>query len=411
LGYLTRIQLQLVKKTAYLFEHYLLEVILTLTCKNLILIWFRRKPIQLVLLFSYTIGTCNEQKGPMHPNKITITKPDDWHLHLRDKLALSTTVPHSARAFGRALVMPNLTPPIITVDEAISYRERIIAEVPKNSNFQPLMTLYLTDNTELKELSKIKDSEHVLGVKYYPAGATTNSSNGVTSIEKVYHLIEEMSHLDIPLLFHGEVTDHHVDIFDREKVFIETILSPLTERYPDLRIVLEHITTKNAVDFVKDQSKNVAATITIHHLLYNRNDMFLGGLRPHFYCLPVLKRDIHQKALIKASLSGNPKFFLGTDSAPHTQSKKESSCGCAGIYSAPAALELYFEFFENNDGLDKLEGFASFFGADFYQLPRSKKTITLKKNKWRIPKEISFQGETIIPMHADQEVQWQITEN
>jgi dihydroorotase len=220
-----------------------------------------------------------------------------------------------------------------------------------------------------------------------------------------------MSHLDIPLLFHGEVTDQHVDIFDREQVFIETILYPLTERYPDLRIVLEHITTKNAVDFVKDQSKNVAATITIHHLLYNRNDIFLGGLRPHLYCLPILKRDIHQKALIKAALSGNPKFFLGTDSAPHTQSKKESGCGCAGVYSAPAALELYFEFFENNHELDKLEGFASFFGADFYQLARSKKTITLEKNKWRMPKEFIFEDESIIPIHADQELQWKITED
>ena len=345
----------------------------------------------------------------MTVNKITITQPDDWHLHLRDGDALSTTVPHSAKNFSRAIVMPNLDPPVVSVQAALSYRERIIAEVPANSNFQPLMTLYLTDNMKPAEVSNIKESPHVMGIKYYPSGATTNSNSGVTHVTKVYHLIEKMASMGIPLLVHGEVTDTNIDIFDREKVFIETILYPLIERYPELRVILEHITTEDAVNFVKTQSKNVAATITIHHLLYNRNDMFFKGIKPHFYCLPVLKRDTHQRALINAALSGNPKFFLGTDSAPHSQSEKESSCGCAGIYSSPAALELYCEFFDSHNKLDKLEGFSSFFGADFYGLPRNNKRVTFEKIKWRMAKDFSFGDQRIIPIHSDQELQWQIT--
>lgn len=346
----------------------------------------------------------------MNPNNITITQPDDWHLHLRDQSALPTTVPHSAKAFGRAVIMPNLDPPITTVRAALSYRKRIIAAIPSNSNFQPLMTLYLTENMELEEISEIKNSEHVIGVKYYPAGVTTNSNRGIESMSKVYPLIEKIAELGIPLLVHGEVTDKNVDIFDREQVFIDAILGPLANRYPELKIILEHITTKQAVEFVETQSENIAATITIHHLLYNRNDIFLGGIRPHFYCLPILKRDTHQKSLIKAALSGNPKFFLGTDSAPHGQSQKESNCGCAGIYSAPTAFELYSEFFEHNNCLEKLEGFASFYGADFYGLPRNQRTITLEKNKWRVPLEFNFEDELIIPMHAGQELRWRIKE-
>ena len=345
----------------------------------------------------------------MASTKITITQPDDWHLHLRDEEALSTTVPHSAKHFGRAIVMPNLDPPIVSAQAALRYRERIIAKIPPSSNFQPLMTLYLTDNMEALAVSNIKESAHIMGIKYYPAGATTNSDSGVTDIAKVYTVIEKMALLGVPLLVHGEVTDPNVDIFDRERIFIETILSPLIERYPELKIILEHITTKDAVDFVKAQSEKVAATITIHHLLYNRNDMFFKGIKPHLYCLPILKRDTHQRALVDAALSGNPKFFLGTDSAPHSQSEKESSCGCAGIYSSPAALELYSEFFDSHSKLDKLEGFASFFGADFYGLPRNDKQITLEKMKWRMAKDFSFGDQLIIPIHAGQDLQWQIT--
>ena len=345
----------------------------------------------------------------MKLSKITIAQPDDWHLHLRDGVALSTTVPHSAKNFGRAIVMPNLSPPIVSVHAALQYRDRIINKIPRNSNFQPLMTLYLTENIEVSEIESIKRSEHVLGVKYYPAGATTNSNSGVNDVTRVYHIIEKMALLDIPLLVHGEVTDSNIDIFDREKVFIETILSPIVQRYPELRIVFEHITTKNAVDFVKSQPKNIAATITIHHLLYNRNDMFSRGIKPHFYCLPVLKRDTHQRALIEAALSENPQFFLGTDSAPHSQSEKESSCGCAGIYSSPSALELYCEFFDSHNKLNNLEGFASFFGADFYKLPRNERKVTLEKIKWKMAEDFSYGDQRIIPIHAGQELQWQVT--
>ena len=342
----------------------------------------------------------------MNSDNITITQPDDWHLHLRDADCLRTTVPHTAKVFGRAIVMPNLKPPVTTVSSALKYRERILAHA--SPDFNPLMTLYLTDNTSTEEIKRISQTEKVLAVKYYPAGATTNSDSGVTSIEKVYQVIEKLVDTKTPLLIHGEVTDSNIDIFDREKVFIDSVLEPLLTRYPSLKIVLEHITTKEAVEFVNSKGNNVAATITIHHLLYNRNDFLVGGVRPHFYCLPILKQHFHQNALIEAALSGNPKYFLGTDSAPHTKSAKESDCGCAGIYSAPAALELYAEFFDQHGSLDKLEAFASFYGADFYGLPRNKNTVNLKKSPWSMRHEYTLGDGKVIPIRAGQIIQWQL---
>ncbi|MCW9023854.1 MAG: dihydroorotase [Gammaproteobacteria bacterium] len=341
-------------------------------------------------------------------DKITLSRPDDWHLHVRDGDVLKNVIPDTARRFARAIIMPNLKPPVTTVTQALAYRERILAAIPDDCQFEPLMTLYLTDNTSAKEIQLAASNAHVHAVKYYPAGATTNSDSGVSDIKYTYTALEKMEQTGLPLLVHGEVTDPNVDIFDREAVFIESVLEPLLKRFPNLRLVLEHITTAHAVDFVKSMASNVAATITPHHLLMNRNDIFKGGINPHHYCLPILKREAHRTALIEAAISGNPKFFLGTDSAPHSQASKESSCGCAGIYSAHAAIELYAEAFEQANALDKLEAFASFFGPDFYRLPRNTDSITLRRKSWDVPTELPFGNETLIPLRAGQTVAWHL---
>ena len=327
---------------------------------------------------------------------------------MRDGDALNAVVPDTARQFARAIIMPNLKPPVRTVLEAGWYRDRILAALPVNTAFEPLMTLYLTDNTDPDEIKRAKASGFVYAVKYYPAGATTNSDSGVTDIRKCDAVFAAMQEAGMPLLLHGEVTDSEIDIFDREKIFIERHLIPLTLRFPTLRIVFEHITTANAVKFVSAASDNVAATITAHHLLFNRNAIFNGGIRPHYYCLPVLKREEHRLALLKAATSGNPKFFLGTDSAPHAKNTKEASCGCAGCYTALHAMELYATAFESANALDKLEGFASFFGADFYRLPRNKTTITLEKSSWQIPDELPFSGSAIVPLRAGETLEWRL---
>ncbi|HNJ87593.1 MAG TPA: dihydroorotase, partial [Agitococcus sp.] len=301
--------------------------------------------------------------------RLTLTRPDDWHIHLRDGVALNNTVADVARYFGRAICMPNLVPPVKTTEDALAYYQRIKAATPSNSSFDPLMVLYLTDHTDAADIAVAKASGKVKAVKLYPAGATTNSHAGVTSLEKVYSVLEQLAEHGMLLLVHGEVTHADIDIFDREKVFIDTILMPLTQRFPTLKIVLEHITTADAVQFVQQAGDNIGATITAHHLLFNRNHMLVGGIRPHYYCLPILKRQTHQQALLDAATSGNPKFFLGTDSAPHAIHAKEAACGCAGSYTAHAAIELYAQAFEQMNALDKLEGFASFYGADFYGLP------------------------------------------
>jgi len=342
---------------------------------------------------------------------LTITRPDDWHIHLRDGAALATTVAHAAAQFGRAIVMPNLAPPITTTDAALAYRQRILDARPAGSNFEPLMTLYLTDSTTADEIRKAKASGFVHGVKLYPAGATTNSDSGVTNLENVYAALTAMEELDLPLLVHGEVTDAHIDIFDREKVFIEQKLQPLTERFPNLRIVFEHITTKDAADFVLYSSENIAATITPHHLLLNRNDMLVGGIRPHHYCLPILKREEHRQALLEVATSGNPKFFLGTDSAPHAKGAKESSCGCAGAYSAFAAIELYAEAFESVGALGKLDGFAGRFGPQFYGLPVNQQTLSLARRQWAVPKEFAFGNDVVVPLRAGGELNWQLVDS
>ena len=339
---------------------------------------------------------------------ITITQPDDWHLHVRDDEALKTVIPHTARYFARAIIMPNLKPPVTTTEQALAYRERILANIPADSNFQPLMTLYLTDNTDPNEIQKAKDSGYVHAVKYYPAGATTNSDAAVTDIRKTYAVLEAMEAADLPLLLHGEVTNNEIDIFDREAVFIDKILIPLTKRFPKLKMVLEHITTKQAAEFINSAPDNITATITPQHLLYNRNAIFKGGIRPHYYCLPILKREQHRQALVNAVSSGSHKFFLGTDSAPHSQTNKESACGCAGIYSAHAAIEFYAEAFEQAGALDKLEGFASFYGADFYSLPRNTNKITLQKKEWTVPDSYELDNETLIPLRAGETISWQI---
>jgi dihydroorotase len=342
-------------------------------------------------------------------NRITITLPDDWHLHVRDGAAMRAVLSDTARRFGRAIIMPNLKPPVTTTELAATYREQILAALPPGSAFQPLMTLYLTDNTTAQEIERAKVSGIVHGVKLYPAGATTNSDSGVTDLEKCYGALEAMQQLDMPLLVHGEVTTPLVDVFDREQVFIGRHLVPLLERFPRLRVVFEHITTRQAVDFVKAAPHNVAATITAHHLLYSRNAMFAGGIRPHLYCLPVLKREEHRWGLVAAATSGNPKFFLGTDSAPHARTAKETACGCAGIYTAHGAIELYAEVFEGAKALDKLEAFASIYGAEFYGLPRNSGTLTLEKQAWDVPKELPFgNGETLIPLRAGEQVGWRI---
>lgn len=341
---------------------------------------------------------------------ITITRPDDWHLHLRDGEPLRVVLPHTAKQFARAIIMPNLRPPITTVEMALAYRARILTALPTalKSAFEPLMTLYLTDNTAPAEIVRAKESGAIHGVKLYPAGATTNSDAGVTDIAKCHATLAAMEQNNLPLLVHGEVTDIEVDVFDREKVFIDRILAPLTRRFPGLRIVFEHVTTRDAVQFVTAAPGNIAATITAHHLLLNRNAIFQGGIRPHHYCLPVLKREMHRQALLTAATSGNPKFFLGTDSAPHGQTSKENACGCAGIFTAHAAIELYATAFEQAGALDKLEAFASFHGANFYRLPRNTSSITLKKESWLVPEQFDFAGEPLIPLYAGAPLNWKL---
>ncbi len=340
--------------------------------------------------------------------QINLTRPDDWHLHLRDGAALQAVLPDTARQFARAIVMPNLRPPVTTTELAIAYRERILAALPKGVSFEPLMTLYLTDNTTADEIKRAKASGMIHGVKLYPAGATTNSDLGVSDLAKCTNALEAMQDLGLPLLVHAEVTDANVDVFDRESVFITRHMQPLLKQFPALKTVFEHITTKDAADFVAESSKNVAATITAHHLLMNRNDMFIGGIRPHHYCLPILKRESHRQTLIKAATSGNAKFFLGTDSAPHTKHAKEAACGCAGMYTAHAALELYAEAFESVNQLDKLEAFASFYGADFYGLPRNTAQITLQKTSWTVPNELAMGNESLVPLRAGQQIHWKL---
>lgn len=340
--------------------------------------------------------------------KLTITRPDDWHVHLRDGEVLADTVRDISRYFGRAIVMPNLVPPVVNADDAVAYHQRIMAAKPE-AHFSPLMVLYLTDNTTAEDIIAARNSGVVYAAKLYPAGATTNSSSGVTDISNIYPVLEAMQQAEMPLLIHGEVTTHDVDIFDREQIFIDTILAPLVEKFSQLKIVLEHITTKNAVDFVKAAGDNVAATITAHHLLFNRNHMLVGGIRPHFFCLPILKRNIHQQALIEAATGGNKKFFLGTDSAPHAKQAKESACGCAGSYTAHAAIELYAEVFEQANALDKLEAFASFNGPDFYGLPRNTDVITLEKSPWTVDETMAFGNNVVIPIAAGEQLAWQVT--
>jgi dihydroorotase len=345
-------------------------------------------------------------------NELTISRPDDWHAHLRDGAALQQTCADLARYFGRVIVMPNLAPPASTVSQALAYRARILQamrDLPRQ--FEPLMTLYLTDQTDAAEIRLAAATSGVHAVKLYPAGATTNSAAGVTHLEALFPTLAAMEEADLPLLIHGEVTDRDIDIFDREKVFIDRHLAPIAGRFPALRIVLEHITTADAVQFVSAAGKNVAATITAHHLLYNRNDMLAGGIRPHYYCLPVLKRNSHQQALQSAATSGNPKFFLGTDSAPHSTASKESSCGCAGVYSAHAALEFYAEVFDELQALHKLEAFASHFGPDFYRLPRNTDTISLRRESWEAPAQLPLGAESLTPLRATQTVAWRVVES
>jgi dihydroorotase len=341
-------------------------------------------------------------------DRISITRPDDWHLHLRDGPAMASVLADSARCFGRAIVMPNLKPPVTTTQQALHYRDRILGELPDGSEFEPLMTLYLTDDTPPEEIGRAKLSGRVHGVKLYPAGATTHSDAGVTRISRCFAALEKMEQLGLPLLIHGESTDPAVDVFDREKAFIDEILGPIVERYHGLKIVLEHITTRDAVQYVEVTGPNVAATVTAHHLLLNRNALFLGGMRPHHYCLPVLKREEHREALVEAAISGNPKFFLGTDSAPHPRSDKETACGCAGIYSAHAAIELYASAFEEAGALDRLEGFASHYGADFYGLPRNTGTITLVREEWTVPKTLRFGKQDLVPLRAGETIPWKL---
>jgi dihydroorotase len=338
---------------------------------------------------------------------LTITRPDDWHVHFRDGAAMRSVLPDTARVFGRAIAMPNLKPPVVSVDDAAAYRGRLLAAAG-GTGFEPLMTLYLTDDTRPGEIRRARTSGFVHAVKYYPAGATTNSDSGVTDLTKAYAAIAAMEEAGMPLLLHGEVVDPDVDAFDREAMFIERHLTRLTRDFPRLKIVLEHITTRQAAEFVTAAPATVAATITVHHLLYNRNAMFRGGIRPHMYCLPVLKREVHRQALIAAAISGNPKFFLGTDSAPHAVGAKETACGCAGIYSAHAAVELYAEAFEDAAALDKLEAFASFYGADFYGLPRHADTITLRRESWDMPTSLKLGEDALVPLRAGEAIRWRV---
>ncbi|MCU7844385.1 MAG: dihydroorotase [Candidatus Thiodiazotropha sp. (ex Monitilora ramsayi)] len=340
--------------------------------------------------------------------QLTITQPDDWHLHLRDDDALAAVVAHSAERFARAIVMPNLQPPVTTTEMAAAYRLRILSALPTNTGFDPLMTLYMTDRLSSEEVIRAKQSGIVKGIKLYPAGATTNSDAGVTDIQKLYPVLETMQSESLPLLIHAEVTDSSVDIFDRERIFIDRYLVELSRTFPELPMVFEHVTTKDAVDFVKENPGRMAATITPQHLMYNRNAMLAGGIRPHYFCLPILKRGSHQQALIEAATSGDPRFFLGTDSAPHPQHAKECGCGCAGCYTANSAIELYAEIFDQAGALNKLEGFSSFFGADFYNLPRNTNTITLEKRSWIVPESYPFGNDRVVPLMAGHELQWQL---
>lgn len=347
----------------------------------------------------------------MNLSQLTLTRPDDWHLHLRDDDALRAVLPHTARQFARAIVMPNLKPPVTTVAQAAAYRQRILAALPAGAAFEPLMTLYLTDNTPASEIRAAVEAGFVKAVKLYPAGATTNSDAGVTDLARCDAALAEMARLGLPLLVHGEVTDPAIDLFDREAVFIERVLRPLLARHPALRVVMEHITTQDAAQFVAAAGANVAATITAHHLLYNRNAIFQGGVRPHWYCLPVLKRETHRQALLQAAASGNPKFFLGTDSAPHARLAKEAACGCAGCYTANAAMELYAEAFDGAGALDRLEAFASFFGADFYGLPRNTGTITLRREPTPVPAGYDYVGgDTLVPLRAGETLAWRFVD-
>ena len=340
--------------------------------------------------------------------QITLTQPDDWHLHLRDDAAMASVVTHTAERFARAIVMPNLKPPVTTTSMAMGYRQRILDALPADTGFTPLMTLYMTDRLTQEEVVQAKQSGIIHGIKLYPAGATTNSDAGVTDIRRLYPALETMQREGLPLLIHAEVTDQSVDIFDREKVFIDRHLTPLRGDFPELAMVFEHVTTKEAVAFVRECEGPMGATITVQHLMFNRNAMLAGGIRPHYYCLPILKRESHQSALIEAATSGDPRFFLGTDSAPHPQHAKECACGCAGCYTAHAAIELYAEVFEQADALDKLEGFASQYGADFYGLPRNKREITLRKTDWEVPESYRFGEDRVVPLRAGQQVRWQL---
>ena len=343
-------------------------------------------------------------------DRLTLLRPDDWHIHLRDGAVLPHTVADVARTFSRAIIMPNLVPPVRNAEQADAYRQRILAARPQGSRFEPLMVLYLTDLTQPEDIRAAKASGFVYAAKLYPAGATTNSDSGVTSVDKIFHVLEAMAEVGMPLLIHGEVTRGDIDVFDREKIFIDEHMRRVVERFPTLKVVFEHITTGDAVQFVNEASANVGATITAQHLLYNRNHMLVGGIRPHFYCLPILKRNTHQQALLDAATSGNPKFFLGTDSAPHAKHAKENACGCAGCYTAFAAIELYAEAFEDRGALDKLEGFASHFGADFYGLPRNTDTITLVREAWVAPASLPFGEQTVIPLRAGESLRWRLLE-
>ena len=344
----------------------------------------------------------------MPPQRLTLTRPDDWHLHLRDGAHMEAVLADSARRFARAIIMPNLKPAVTTTAQAQDYRARIRAALPSGMRFEPLMTLYLTDHTPVAEIAAARASGVVHAVKYYPAGATTHSASGVTDLKRCYPVLETMQKLGLPLLVHGEVTDPKVDVFDREAVFIERVLIPLRRDFPELRLVFEHITTRQAVDYVRASDTHLAATITAHHLLLNRNAMFRGGMRPHYYCLPPLKREEHRCALLAAAVSGDARFFLGTDSAPHARDTKESACGCAGIYSAHAAVELYAEAFESVGALDRLEAFASHFGADFYRLPRNRDTLTLVKKSWPVPDALEFDGGVLVPLRAGESIGWML---
>ncbi len=359
-----------------------------------------------MLLTIFTLDNLADSlPGPM--TSLTLTQPDDWHLHLRDGAALNSVAMHTAKQFARAIIMPNLSPPITTVILAVEYLDRILAAVD-GTDFEPLMTLYLTDNTSVDEIIAARKSCFVKGLKLYPAGATTNSDAGVTDIRLCDAVLDEMQRCGLPLLIHGEVTAEDIDVFDREKVFIDQVLIPLTQRFPELKIVFEHITTAEAADFVLQASDNIAATITPQHLMLNRNALFKGGLQPHNYCLPVLKRDNHQKRLLEIIASGSKKFFLGTDSAPHAKSRKESSCGCAGIFSSHAAIELYATVFEDAGALDKLEAFASFNGPDFYGLPRNTGSITLLRQPWQIPDTLPLGDDTLVPFMAGETLPWKL---